>query len=70
MDVGRRALEEIAEVEVHDSERMIGRDALLAGVRDSDYLWMLGDTPIDEEVMNAAPRLRGIATMALSSSTV
>ena len=64
MDVGRRALEEIADVEVHDSERMIGREALLAGVRDSDYLWMLGDTPIDEEVMDAAPRLQGIATMA------
>jgi glyoxylate reductase len=70
MDVGRRALEEIAEVEVHTSERMIGREALLAGVRDSDYLWMLGDTPIDEEVMNAAPRLRGIATMALFPNVV
>ena len=35
MDVGRRALEEFADVEVHDSERMIGRDALLAGVRDA-----------------------------------
>jgi glyoxylate reductase len=70
MDVGRRALEEIADVEVHDSERMIGRDALLAGVGDSDYLWMLGDTPIDEEVMEAAPRLKGIATMALFPNVV
>jgi glyoxylate reductase len=70
MDVGRRALEEIADVEVHDSERMIPRDALLAGARDADYLWMLGDTPIDEEVMDAAPRLKGIATMALFPNVV
>jgi glyoxylate reductase len=70
MEVGRRALEEIADVEVHDSERMIPREALLAGVRDADYLWMLGDTPIDEEVMQAAPGLKGIATMALFPNVV
>jgi glyoxylate reductase len=49
---------------------MIPRDALLAGVEDCDYLWMLGDTPIDEEVMDAAPRLKGIATMALFPNVV
>jgi glyoxylate reductase len=70
MDVGRLALEEVADVEVHDSERMIDREALLDGVRDTDYLWMLGDTPIDEEVMDAAPRLKGIATMALFPNVV
>jgi glyoxylate reductase len=70
MDVGRSALEEIAEVEVHPSERMIPRDALLDGVRGCDYLWMLGDTPIDDEVMEAAPKLKGIATMALFPNVV
>lgn len=70
MDVGRRALEEIADVEIHDSERMIGREALLAGVRECDYIWMLGDTTIDEEVMQAAPRLKGITTMALFPNVV
>jgi glyoxylate reductase len=70
MEVGRRALEEIADVEIHDSERMIPRDALLRGVADCDYLWMLGDTPIDEDVLAAAPRLRGIATMALFPNVV
>lgn len=70
MNIGRRALEEFADVEVHDSERMIPREALLDGVRDADYLWMLGDTPIDEEVMDAAPRLKGIATMALFPNVV
>ena len=70
MDVGRRALEEFADVEVFESERMIGRDALLAGVADCDYLWMLGDTPIDEGIMDAAPMLKGIATMALFPNVV
>lgn len=70
MDVGRRALEEFADVEVHDADRMIDRGALLAGVRECDYLWMLGDTPIDEEVMGAARRLKGIATMALFPNVV
>jgi lactate dehydrogenase-like 2-hydroxyacid dehydrogenase len=55
---------------VFDSERMIGHDALLAGVADCDYVWMLGDTPIDEETMDAAPRLKGIATMALFPNVV
>jgi glyoxylate reductase len=70
MDVGRRALEEIADVEVFDSYRMISKPELLHGVRDAEYLWMLGDTPIDEEVMEAAPKLKGIATMALFPNVV
>ncbi|MGH7539667.1 MAG: NAD(P)-dependent oxidoreductase, partial [Gemmatimonadota bacterium] len=70
MEVGRRALEEIADVEVHDSERMIPRRALLDGVAACDYLWMLGDTPVDDEVMAAAPNLKGIATMALFPNVV
>jgi len=70
MEVGRTALEGIAEVEVHDSDRMISRGDLLEGVRRCDYLWMLGDTPIDGEVMDAAPRLKGIATMALFPNVV
>lgn len=69
-EVGRRALEAFAEVEVHDSERMIPPDVLLARVADADYLWMLGDTPIPVEVMDAAPRLKGIATMALWPTVV
>lgn len=69
-DVGRIALAEFADVEVFGSERMIGRPELLRGVRDCDYIWMLGDTPIDAEVMDAAPNLKGIATMALWPTVV
>jgi len=39
-------------------------------VRDADYIWMLGDTPIDAEVIEAAPELKGIATMALFPNVV
>lgn len=70
MEVARKSLEEFAEVEVHESEHMIGKPELLEGVRDADYIWMLGDTPIDAEVIDAAPELKGIATMALFPNVV
>jgi glyoxylate reductase len=70
MEVGRKALEEVAEVEVFDSYRMISKPELLHAVHDADYIWMLGDTPIDEETMDAAPGLKGIATMALFPNVV
>jgi glyoxylate reductase len=70
MDAGLRVLEEFAEVEVFESERMISRPELLHGVRDCDYIWMLGDIRIDAEVMDASPRLKGIATMALFPNVV
>lgn len=70
MQVGRSALEQIADVEVFESERMISKPELLLAVRDCDYIWMLGDTPIDDEVMEAAPKLKGVATMALFPNVV
>jgi len=70
MDVGRRGLEEFADIDVFESERMISRPELIHGIRECDYVWMLGDTPIDAEVMDAAPDLKGIATMALFPNVV
>jgi glyoxylate reductase len=70
MDVGVEALSAFADIEVFESEMMIGRSELLSGVADADFLFMLGDTPIDREVIDAAPRLRGIATMALFPNVV
>jgi glyoxylate reductase len=69
-EVGLAALRSFADVEVFGSDRMIGRSDLLRGARDCDYIWMLGDTPIDAEVMDAAPDLKGIATMALWPTVV
>jgi glyoxylate reductase len=70
MDAGLEALSAFAEIEVFESEMMIGRSQLLRGVADADFLFMLGDTPIDREVIDAAPRLKGIATMALFPNVV
>src|SRR5262245_56597354 len=67
---GRKALEEDADVAVHESERVIPKDALIEGLSDADYVWMLGDTPIPEDVIEAAPNLKGIATMALFPNVV
>jgi glyoxylate reductase len=70
MEVGREALEEFADVDVFDSYRMISKPELLARSHDCDYIWMLGDTPIDEEVIAANENLKGIATMALFPNVV
>ncbi len=70
MDLGREALEEFADVDVHESEHMIDKEELLARSRDCDYIWMLGDTPIDEEVIASNEHLKGIATMALFPNVV
>jgi|SRR5918992_3791019 glyoxylate reductase len=70
LEVGRNALEEFADVDVFQSERMISRPELIHGARDSEYIFMLGDTPIDEEVMESCPKLEGIATMALFPNVV
>jgi glyoxylate reductase len=70
MDVGLQALAEFADPVVHDSDRMISKPELIHGVRDADYIWMLGDTPIDAEVIDSAPRLKGIATMSLFPNVV
>ena len=58
-------LEEVCDVEVFDSDRMISKDELIAGVKRSDLLYTLGDTPIDEEVLDANPSLKGIAAMSM-----
>jgi glyoxylate reductase len=70
MEVGRKALEEFADVDVFDSYRMISKPELLARSRTVDYIWMLGDTPIDEEVIASNENLKGIATMALFPNVV
>jgi glyoxylate reductase len=70
LDEGVTELAKVAEVDVFASERMISKPELLHRVRGADYIWMLGDTPIDEEVMEAAPNLKGIATMALFPNVV
>jgi glyoxylate reductase len=58
-------LEEVGEVEVFKSERMISKPELIDGLRRADYLYTLGDTVIDEDALDANPELKGIAAMSM-----
>jgi glyoxylate reductase len=50
---------------VFERDRMISKDELIAGLKRSDYLYTLGDTVIDAEVLDANPDLKGIAAMSM-----
>ena len=70
MEAAEKALREHAEVEVFESERMISRDELKAGLRRSDFLYTLGDTPIDADILDANPDLKGIAAMTMITNVI
>lgn len=65
MPEGLEMLKEVGEVEVFESERMISKPELIDGIRRADYLYTLGDTVIDAEVLDANPNLKGIAGMSM-----
>lgn len=72
-DAGLRILAEAgARVTIlqQDGDAPLERAALLAGVRDADVILSLLTEQIDEEVMAAAPRLRGIANMAVGYNNI
>jgi len=61
-----RRLEARAEVALHDDPlRVLTTPELVAGVREADYLLCLLQDRVDAEVIAAAPRLRGIASMTI-----
>ncbi len=70
MEVAEQALREHAEVEVFQSDRMIGRDELKAGLKRADFLYTLGDTPIDADILDANPDLKGIAAMTMITNVI
>ena len=70
MPAAAAALREHAEVEIFDSERMISRDELKAGLRRCDFLYTLGDTPIDADILDANPDLKGIAAMTMITNVI
>jgi glyoxylate reductase len=65
MEEGLEMLRAVGEVEVFERDRMISKDELIAGLKRSDYLYTLGDTVIDAEVLDANPDLKGIAAMSM-----
>lgn len=54
----------------NDEEKGVPRDDLLAGVRACDALLPLLTEPIDREVLEANPSLRGIAQMAVGYNNI
>lgn len=61
---GMHILENIATVEVNREERPVTRQEMLQGVREADALFCMLNDRVDEEVLDAAPRLKIVANMA------
>lgn len=57
-------------VHQEDEEAGVGREALLAGVRSCDVLLPLLTERIDRELLEANPRLRGVAQMAVGFDNI
>jgi glyoxylate reductase len=70
MDDGMEMLREVADVEVFTKDRMISRDELIAAVRRNDYIFAVGDTPIDADVLDANPDLKGIIAMTIIPNVI
>src|SRR5213593_3441561 len=63
-------LRAVAAVEMFSAfDRTISRRELLDGVRGCQYLWVLGEIPVDAEVIDAA-ELKLIAIMEILSRSV
>jgi glyoxylate reductase len=64
-------LRQVGEVEVHpDASKPIEKAALMAGVRGADILYCLLHDRVDGEVIAASPRLRLIASMAITPAGI
>src|SRR5262249_23658912 len=64
-------LRQVGEVDVHpDAMKPIEKAALLAGVRGADILYCLLHDRVDREVIAANPRLRLIASMAITPAGI
>ena len=68
--VAVEAMASFADATIFPSDGMISKAELISSVGDADYIWMLGDTPIDAEVIDAAPDLKGIVTMSLFPNVI
>ncbi len=65
------SLRELADLEIFPHiDRMMRKDELIAAVSRNDYLFTLGDTVIDADIINANPDLKIVATMAIYPTTV
>jgi glyoxylate reductase len=70
-EVALDVLREAAEVSVYPyMDRQISIDELVAAAKRSDWLFVLHETNVTAEVINANPRLQGIGAMASSNPLI
>jgi glyoxylate reductase len=70
-DVALDVLRSAGEVTVYPHlDRQIGTDELAAAARRSDWLFVLGDTIVPEEVISANPELRGIGALSKNGANI
>jgi glyoxylate reductase len=63
-EAGLRLLRDAGEVEMIDTDRMLDREELKAALARCDYFLSIGDLPLDADILDANPRLRGISAVA------
>jgi glyoxylate reductase len=64
-------LRQVADVEINpEDRRVIGREALMAGVAGCDVLFSLLHDKVDAQVIGANPRLRAIASMSITPDNI
>lgn len=69
-EAGIAMLQNECEVEVWEGELPVPRDVLLKKVRDMDGLYSLLTDRVDEELLQAAPRLRVVSNMAVGYDNI
>lgn len=63
-EAGLRLLREVGDVEVVETDRMLTREELKAALARCDYFLSIGDLPLDADILDANPGLRGISAVA------
>jgi glyoxylate reductase len=61
---GLALLQEVGDVEVIDTDRMLSRDEMIAAIKRCDYMLAIGDQHLTSDILDANPDLKGIAFAA------
>jgi glyoxylate reductase len=67
-DAGLSLLRDVGDVEMIDTDRMLTRDELKAALSRCDYFLSIGDLPLDADILDANPELKGISAVAAHPS--
>jgi glyoxylate reductase len=67
-DAGLRLLRDVGDVEMIDTDRMLSRAELKSALARCDYFLSIGDLPLDADILDANPTLKGISAVAAHPS--